>query len=174
KLPPDKVQHLIPCAPTDGELEMVRAYVKAGGDVSKLSGAEKFFVKLMDLVSVKQMLKLWLLKSQFEPRVNHIRERIQLVENALQKLRTSENLRQMLEVILAVGNFLNYGTARGNAYGFHLDPALDMIDGLKANDKSMSLLVFVIEQMHTACPDALKWIDEFELLADASKGIYIY
>ncbi|ETO03944.1 actin binding protein, partial [Reticulomyxa filosa] len=110
----------------------------------------------------------------FEPRVNHIRERIQLVENALQKLRTSENLRQMLEVILAVGNFLNYGTARGNAYGFHLDPALDMIDGLKANDKSMSLLVFVIEQMHTACPDALKWIDEFELLADASKGIYIY
>jgi len=147
----------------------VRAYVKAGGDVSKLSGAEKFFVKLMDLVNVKQMLKLWLLKSQFEPRVKHIRDRIQLVEGTLQKLRASENLRQMLEMILAVGNFLNHGTTRGNAYGFHLEPTLDMIDGLKANDKSMTLLSFVVDQMQTASPDALKWVDDFEILGEASK-----
>eukprot|EP01084_Bolivina_argentea_P195275 335045_1 len=84
KLGVDKLRKLLPYVPTDGELTMVRDYVKNGGNVNDLSEIEQFSVKMMDMVGI-------------------------LMEN--------EYLKSVLYTIL-VGNYLNFGSSRGNAFGF--------------------------------------------------------
>jgi hypothetical protein len=161
----EKVQALISLAPTDGELAMIRDYVKGGGDLADLNDAERFYSLLMDHVGIKQMLRLWLMKTDFEPRVAHLRAAITAVREALGTLK-SARLRSVLKVVLAVGNYLNAGSHRGDAHGFHIE-TLDMIDGLKAADKSSTLLVFVVEQIMELDPEALNWTDDCEVVESA-------
>jgi len=64
---------------------------------------------------------------------------------------------------------LNSGTSRGNAFGFHLEPTLDMLEGLKANDKKTSLLMYIIQTIKAVSPDALSWVDDMYMLPQAAK-----
>jgi len=43
------------------------------------------------------------------------------VENALRQVKDSENLRVVFKHVLAFGNYMNAGTAKGAAYGFKLE-----------------------------------------------------
>lgn len=61
----DKLRKLLPYVPSDGELQMVRDYVKNGGNVNELSKVEQFFVKMMDMVGIRERISLWVFKSEF-------------------------------------------------------------------------------------------------------------
>merc|ERR1719204_1835628 len=65
KLSVEKLRKLLPYVPSDGELQMVRDYVKNGGNVNDLGQAEQFFVKMMDMVGIRERVKLWIFKSEF-------------------------------------------------------------------------------------------------------------
>ena len=94
---------------------MVREYVKNGGDVSKLGNVERFFVKMMDLVDIKSRLNLWLFKSEFPTVIANVKERIDVVNQAM----NNTALKDVFTILLAIGNEMNSGTTRGNAWWFH-------------------------------------------------------
>ena len=145
KLPPEKLRKLLPYVPTDGELQMVRDYVKNGGNVNELSKVEQLFEKMMDLVGIRERISLWIFKLDFLVILKNVVSRIKLVHDILIKLQQSDTFKNILYIILSIGNHLNYNTSRGNAYGFHLEPTLDLLSGMKGNDKKTSLMLFVVE-----------------------------
>ena len=53
---------------------------------------------------------------------------IRVVAKACEQVRGSENLRQLLRLVLATGNLLNTGTNRGNAQGIKLDTLMKLAD----------------------------------------------
>ena len=65
----------------------------------------------------------------------------------------------MLEYILALGNHLNKGTARGQATGFKLDGLLKFTE-TKGVDQSTTLLHYLCSTVSTKSPDLLTFPEE--------------
>ena len=55
----------------------------------------------------------------------------------------SDNFREVLTLILAFGNYFNYGK-RGNALGFKLETLTKICD-TRASDNQLNLLVYIVE-----------------------------
>merc|ERR1719361_1768985 len=118
----------------------------------------------MDMVGIRQRVSLWIFKSEFPSILENVQRRITGVSQAIDALRESEKLKRVLYIILVVGNYLNAGSSRGNAFGFLMEPTLDLLDGTKSADKKMSLMLFVVELIDKIEPDALGWIEELGIL----------
>lgn len=165
KLSTEKLRKLLPYVPSDGELQMVRDYVKNGGNVNELGAAEQFFVKMMDMVGIRERVKLWIFKSEFPSILQSVQSRIALVAESIRELKTNARLQKVLLTVLAVGNYMNAGSSRGNAFGFCMEPTLDLLDGTKSRDKT-SLMLFVVEALDA---DARQWVDDLEVLERVAK-----
>ena len=59
---------------------------------------------------------------------------------------------------------MNQGSSRGNAFGFLMEPTLDLLDGTKSADKKTSLMLHVVETIDKVDKEALKWVEELEIL----------
>lgn len=76
--------------------------------------------------------------------------KLRAVEHALDDLEKSDTFKQLLRIILAVGNYLNAGTQKGQAFGFKLG-SLRMLDSTKTSDNSKTLLqVGVVSSCRTS------------------------
>ena len=64
---------------------------------------------------------------------------------ALQVLMTGERVKSILALVLAIGNYMNGGTTRGQADGFGLE-ILPKLKDVKSKDNSHNLLQFVVQQ----------------------------
>ena len=66
-----------------------------------------------------------------------------MVSRACREIKTSKNLRKALEVILAIGNYMNGEGKRGGVWGFKLD-TFEKLKRHKAADGKSTLLDFII------------------------------
>ena len=160
----DKLRKLLPYVPSDGELQMVRDYVKNGGNVNELSKVEQFFVKMMDMVGIRERVSLWIFKSEFPSILENVQRRLTGVSQAIATLMDSSKLKKVLYTVLVVGNYMNDGSSRGNAFGFLMEPTLDLLDGTKSADKKTSLMLHIVETIDKIDQSALSWVDELEIL----------
>ena len=75
---------------------------------------------------------------------NTLQNDIELVSSALEQVEDSICLKRMLEVVLALGNYLNGGTVRGGAHGFKLETLLKL-QSIKSTDNQITLLNYLAE-----------------------------
>ncbi|ETO28385.1 diaphanous-related formin [Reticulomyxa filosa] len=80
--------------------------------------------------------------------------------------RDSPHIRKFMEVCLAVGNFINEGTNRGDAKGFRLE-TFDRLESLKTTDGKMTMFMFIVQiidnnhkELFTDFPDNLTKVVE--------------
>lgn len=91
------------------------------------------------------------------------------IQAALEAVRKSENFKMMINLVLKIGNFLNYGTAKGNAQGFSLN-ALNQLDTFRGFDSQKTrLLDFMIQSISSTHKKVLNFITEFEPCQYSSK-----
>jgi hypothetical protein len=76
------------------------------------------------------------------------------VLEACEEVQKSKKFRGVLEVVLAVGNYINGGTHRGAAYGFKLD-ALTKLQDTKSTDNKTNLLQYLATLIAQKHPDLL-------------------
>lgn len=111
---------------------------------------------------------------------------LDLAWNACRELKGCEKFVEVLRYVLAVGNYLNAGSNKGNAYGFSLNTltkvssiyvevspliVLDLqLAEFRGNDKKMSLLHYIVQQVHKHEPDILQFPAEMTQVANASDG----
>lgn len=80
-------------------------------------------------------------------------------------------MRRMMQTILAVGNALNQGTARGAAVGFKIDSLLKLTDTKTRNNK-MTLMHYLAKVVAEKLPDLTKIHDDLPSLEPATKVQY--
>jgi len=96
-------------------------------------------------------------------------------KKALTAIDKSENLRKMLQIVLAFGNFLHADTSHGNSevrygvYGFHLDSLITLKTVKSQDNESFTLLTYIYSYCKNHFPDALKVIDELKDCHEATK-----
>lgn len=126
---------------------------------STLANTERFFYFMSSIPRVSQRLSLLLFKEQHGILFGSVEESLAAIEAAERELNQSKSLRLILSVILAFGNYLNGESKVGGAYGFKLS-ALNRLVNLRSNDKSTSLMTYLVEYVHKQYPQADSWYNE--------------
>uniref|UniRef100_A0A803MI83 FH2 domain-containing protein n=1 Tax=Chenopodium quinoa TaxID=63459 RepID=A0A803MI83_CHEQI len=74
--------------------------------------------------------------------VTYFKKSLNTVNSACDEVRNSGKLKEIMQLILNLGNLLNSGTARGSAVGFKLDSLLILID-TRATNSRMTLMPYL-------------------------------
>lgn len=92
----------------------------------------------------EQRLRSLHYKKRFQLTLNEISPRISSVMEASREVSRSRRLRRLLELVLALGNYMNRG-ARGNAHGFRLASLNRLADTKSSAAKGTTLLHYLVQ-----------------------------
>ena len=93
---------------------------------------------------------------------------------AIDILLNDDRLVQFLEVVLAVGNYMNGGTNRGGIFGFKLSSILKLIDVRGVKISKYTLLHYIVEYISERDKEVLQYFYEFQDIDDSTKSIYTF
>eukprot|EP00602_Paraphysomonas_sp_CaronLab_P003309 CAMPEP_0185020924 /NCGR_PEP_ID=MMETSP1103-20130426/3574_1 /TAXON_ID=36769 /ORGANISM="Paraphysomonas bandaiensis, Strain Caron Lab Isolate" /LENGTH=1483 /DNA_ID=CAMNT_0027552127 /DNA_START=20 /DNA_END=4471 /DNA_ORIENTATION=+ len=142
----DIVETLIPLVPTSEETALVRAF---DGNVHELDTPGRLFLHLVDIPRLEKRLKLHSAILVWEDNADKVWEDLEILSNAITEFKRpecEESLKHVLSLILAVGNYMNGGTSRGQAHGMKLDALMKLVNIKKTGSKKESLMHFVVQQ----------------------------
>jgi len=139
----DKCVTLLNCLPTPDEVEAVKAY---SGPMEALGKTEQFFAQVGEVPRVLLRTQLLMFKNQYFRQAQELAENLGCVERSLAALSSSRSLKKVLEVTLALGNYMNGGTRKGQAYGFKINSLNKMCNTKTANNKE-TMLHFLVKVM---------------------------
>ncbi|KAG7983487.1 hypothetical protein I3843_04G109000 [Carya illinoinensis] len=143
ELPVELLQTLLKMAPTTEEELKLRLF---SGDLSQLGPAEQFLKVLVDFPLAFKRLESLLFMSSAQEEISSVKESLETLEVASNKLRSSRLFLKLLEAVLKTGNRMNDGTFRGGAHAFKLDTLLKLSD-VKGTDGKTTLLHFVVQEI---------------------------
>jgi len=89
---------------------------------------------------------------------------------ASMSIKSSNNLKRVLEVVLAFGNYMN-SSKRGAVYGFKLQ-SLDALADTKSADKKWTLLHYIVNVLDSYYPDAKCFYNELRYVDRACKASF--
>lgn len=155
----DNVNALVSNAFKDEELEMAKNYAAPEEEVNRLNGAEAlaYYVARVPRWVIK-MKSIMTLRTAAEVE-EEIKTSIQVVLSASQEVLQSKRFEQILAMVLAVGNFLNAGTAKGSARGFRLE-TLTRLTETKSRESDQNLLHFITELVQRRDESALNFTED--------------
>ena len=100
----EMIRILVSNTPTDEEIELMKGY---DGDVDQLEDVDRFFKILSTVPDLKVRLACIQIRNSFSTSVEDLRNQIDRFKVAMEKCVHSDKLGHLIEIILAIGNFLN-------------------------------------------------------------------
>jgi hypothetical protein len=119
-LPPFVLTELLKLTPTEEEIATVKEHAN---NYKKLASAERFIFGIAEVSRYEQKLNAMLFKASFEEYQDDAEMLISSLKRANTDVLESKQLKEVLQIILALGNYLNPGQ-RGGAYGFKMSSLL--------------------------------------------------
>ena len=177
QLTPENVSALLGVLPTSEESDLVRSHaaeLKAKGITSGPIGrVERFFLCLDEIYAPEQRLRSIQVTQQFDERAERLLAHASSLQNACKQLKESVKLRQLLKLVLRIGNFLNGASQRGGAVGFRLAD-LEKLRQVRSADQSTTLLQYIGRQPPVKSAAWLKDLKEHQLPAlFAARGLEV-
>ena len=158
-------------APLPDEITQIIGFINSGNGVDKLQNVDKFFYQLSFVPHLVPRLQCIAFKLNFESKATELKVSALRVKKANKELeKAGATMKLLLEYVLAVGNFFNNGTARGNAGGFQLS-SLAQLTSTKSTDNKQTLLDFIVSsfQANSSYANLLKLPEELSGLQLATK-----
>jgi len=147
------------------ELDSVREY---SGDKEALGRVEMFFLTIGEIDRLGPRLQALQVTQQFGSMADSLRTDVRDVVSACGQVRSSFALRQLLQRVLALGNYLNGTSFRGGAYGFKLADLSKLVQ-VKSGDSKTTLLHY-LAKLTAAAPEAER-VDALKLeLSDVGRA----
>ncbi|XP_021099260.1 inverted formin-2 isoform X3 [Heterocephalus glaber] len=158
------LKQLLKLLPEKHEIENLRTFTE---DRAKLASADQFYVLLLDVPCYQLRIECMLLCEGTAVMLDMVRPKAQLVLNACERLLTSHRLPIFCQLILKIGNFLNYGSHTGNADGFKISTLLKLTE-TKSQQSRVTLLHHVLEEVEKSHPDLLQLAGDLEQPSQAA------
>jgi len=127
---------------------------------AKLNEVDRYFLVLSKVPNVVARLRSWQFTLTFNEINNANLTDLLLVQKGINLIANSKNFRKVIEIVLAVGNFMNFGTRTGNTVAFDIS-CLPKLAETRANKKEAgSLLNFIISTIEKNYPETMAWTTE--------------
>ncbi|XP_076099910.1 disheveled-associated activator of morphogenesis 1-A-like [Mytilus galloprovincialis] len=164
-LPKDMLEQLLKFVPTTEEIQTLNEHSQ---EVDNMARADRFLFEASQVFHYEAILKALYFKKKFPERLGDIRPKINAVIDSSNTMMKSTKLRQLLEIILALGNFMNRGQ-RGNAKGFKLNSLNNMLDTKSSMDRNVTLLHYLVDVLEKRFPKIMPLESELPDVKVASK-----
>lgn len=155
----DNVVAIVANSFKDEELEMAKMYAAPEEDVALLNGAEQFAYYVARVPRFGKKMKAMYTMRTADALEAEIRGSITIVLDASKEVRRSKKFEIVLATVLGIGNFLNAGTAKGQARGFRLETLPKLCD-TKTRGGDRTLLHYVVEVVGKKAPAAASFVDD--------------
>ncbi|XP_051761859.1 formin-like protein 2 isoform X2 [Ctenopharyngodon idella] len=140
-LPVDFVECLMRFIPTEAELKVLRQYEKERKPLENLTDEDRFMIHFSKIERLMQKMTIMAFLGNFTESVQMLTPQLHAVIAASVSIKSSQKLKKILEIILALGNYMN-SSKRGAVYGFKLQ-SLDLLLDTKSTDRKVTLLHYI-------------------------------
>ena len=93
----------------------------------------------------KQKLESLVFMKKYAERSRELGSKLQIIIECCSNLLGNQSILQLLKIVLCLGNFMNQGRCNGIAVGFSVSNLNKLVDIKSSEDKSFSMLHFLIE-----------------------------
>ncbi|KAM6449793.1 formin-like protein 1 isoform 3-T3 [Liasis olivaceus] len=161
----DFLELLMRFIPTEYEMTLIRKYEKEQRPLDELSDEDQFMIKFSKIPRLTERMTTMTFLGSFGDTVQLLLPQLNFVIVASMSVKSSTKLRQILEIVLAFGNYLN-SSKRGAAYGFRLQ-SLDALLDMKSTDRKQTLLHYIVRVIQEKYPDLLNFSSDLHFLDKA-------
>ncbi|XP_069624418.1 disheveled-associated activator of morphogenesis 2 isoform X1 [Ranitomeya imitator] len=164
-LPKDMLEQLLKFIPEKSDIDLLEEHKH---EIERMARADRFLYEMSRIDHYQQRLQALFFKKKFPERLAEAKPKVEALLQACKELTRSKRLKQLLEVVLAFGNYMNKGQ-RGNAFGFKVASLNKIIDTKSSIDRNITLLHYLIMIFEKTYPDILSIQGELEHLSEAAK-----
>ncbi|KAM6360323.1 LOW QUALITY PROTEIN: inverted formin-2-like [Alca torda] len=157
------LKQLLKLLPEKHEIENLKAFKE---EKSKLANADQFYLLLLHIPSYQLRIECMLICEE-TTLWDMIQPKAETIRRACKDLLNSHRLPLFCQLILKVGNFLNYGSHTGNADGFKISTLLKLTE-TKANQTRITLLHHILEEVENSHTDLLELPKDLEYVSKAA------
>uniref|UniRef100_A0A3B3R1D4 Formin like 2 n=2 Tax=Paramormyrops kingsleyae TaxID=1676925 RepID=A0A3B3R1D4_9TELE len=140
-LPVDFVECLMRFMPTEKEVKVLRQYERERKPLEILADEDRFMMLFSKIERLMQKMTIMAFMGNFCESVQMLTPQLHAIIAASVSIKSSQKLKKILEIILALGNYMNSGK-RGAVYGFKLQ-SLDLLLDTKSTDRKQTLLHYI-------------------------------
>ncbi|KAJ7991315.1 hypothetical protein DPEC_G00296050 [Dallia pectoralis] len=151
ELAKDMLEQLLKFVPEKSDIDLLEEHKQ---ELDRMARADRFLFEMSRIEHYQQRLQALFFKKKFAERLAEAKPRVEAILSASKEVVCSKRLTQILEVVLAFGNFMNKGQ-RGNAYGFKVSSLNKIIDTKSSLDRNITMLHYLIMIFEKNYPDIL-------------------
>lgn len=155
----DNINALISNQIKPEEIALAQAYEGTEEEIANLNKPELFAYYVARVPRWNQKVKTMFTMYNSKNLVAEVTTTIDNVINATKEVHSSEKLKRVFASVLAVGNFMNQGTARGSAKGFRLD-SLQKLSEIKMRQGGQTLLHYLAAVLKKKSPEVLSLCED--------------
>ncbi|XP_054617510.1 disheveled-associated activator of morphogenesis 1-like isoform X5 [Dunckerocampus dactyliophorus] len=164
-LPKDMLEQLLKFVPEKSDVDLLEEHKH---ELDRMAKPDRFLYEMSRINHYQQRLQSLYFKKKFAERIAEIKPKVEALTEASKEVLHSRNLKQLLEVVLAFGNYMNKGQ-RGNAYGFKVSSLNKIADTKSSIDKNINLLHYLITILEKKYPKVLKFQGDLQSVPEAAK-----
>uniref|UniRef100_A0A8C1WZT1 Formin-like 3 n=1 Tax=Cyprinus carpio TaxID=7962 RepID=A0A8C1WZT1_CYPCA len=165
-LPVDFVECLMRFLPTEAESKLLRQYERERRPLDQLAEEDRFMLLFSKIERLTQRMSIITFVGNFNDNVNMLTPQLNAIIAASASVKSSPKLKKILEIILAVGNYMN-SSKRGSVYGFKLQ-SLDLLLDTKSTDRKMTLLHYIALVVKEKYPELAAFYNELHFVDKAA------
>ncbi|KAI8336356.1 hypothetical protein BC941DRAFT_428994 [Chlamydoabsidia padenii] len=149
-------------APTKDEIKKLTPYLDAPSEqVQVLSSPDQFCLQMMAIPRLTERLDCMVFRSSFADKHQRLYQQMDSIRKASVSLHDAISFKELLQLILLLGNFLNGNTYRGGAFGVRIGSINKLVD-TKGTSNSTNLLHFLTETVEKNFASIGEFVTELE------------
>ncbi|XP_067385687.1 formin-like protein 3 isoform X2 [Emydura macquarii macquarii] len=165
-LPVDFVECLMRFLPTEAEVKLLRQYERERKAPEELAAEDRFMLHFSKVERLAQRMAVMAFLGNFHENLQMLTPQLNAIIAASASVKASQKLKRMLEIILALGNYMN-SSKRGCVYGFKLQ-SLDLLLDTKSTERKLTLLHFIALTVREKYPDLATFWQELHFVEKAA------
>nr|XP_033795519.1 disheveled-associated activator of morphogenesis 2 isoform X2 [Geotrypetes seraphini] len=161
----DMLEQLLKFVPEKSDIDLLEEHKH---EIDRMARADRFLYEMSRIDHYQHRLQALFFKKKFPERLAECKPKVEALLLACKELTRNRHLKQLLEVVLAFGNYMNKGQ-RGNAFGFKVSSLNKIADTKSSIDRNVTLLHYLIMIFEKTYPGILNIQAELEHLPEAAK-----
>ncbi|XP_059526433.1 formin-like protein 1 isoform X5 [Myotis daubentonii] len=151
--------------PTEYERTLIARFEREQRPMEELSEEDQFMLRFSRIPRLQERMAALTFMGNFPDTVQLLMPQLNAVIAASMSIKSSDKLRQILEIVLAFGNYMN-SSKRGAAYGFRLQ-SLDALLEMKSTDRKQTLLHYLVKVIAEKYPQLTGFHSDLHFLDKA-------
>ncbi|KAI5255948.1 Formin-Like Protein 2 [Manis pentadactyla] len=151
--------------PTEYERSLIARFEREQRPMEELSEEDLFMLRFSRIQRLPERMATLTFLGNFPDTAQLLMPQLNAVIAASMSIKASDKLRQILEIVLAFGNYMN-SSKRGAAYGFRLQ-SLDALLEMKSTDRKQTLLHYLVKVIAEKYPQLTGFHSDLHFLDKA-------